>query len=234
MFLLEELEDSLSRMPDSIQTRFHIAKSIAITIDETLPDDSALRANVVREMRQLDQQTRLSHQHSFENIHRNRLILWTSLAFFLITLAVLSYFYIKKIKRRKVIVEVPIEPLPSQPSPLFQTIENTFEQLANEGHSPDAEGWEQMHTHLCTSYPRLASFLEEQQGILNTTELQLCLLTCTNIRQKQVATLLGVSPQNLRNLKVRLYAKLTGTECASVQVFSDFIRDMITTENEQA
>jgi DNA-binding CsgD family transcriptional regulator len=54
----------------------------------------------------------------------------------------------------------------------------------------------------------------------------MCLLSAIDLRQKQVATLLGISPQNLRNQRLRLLARITGRQADSVADFNEWIEGM--------
>lgn len=228
LFLLEELEDSIKVMSDSVQTRYHLAKSLAFSIDALSADmeplDSASRNTIIQELLELDTQTRNYHQRNTLQAHVKQLLIYGVLGLLAIVIGVFGYLYWRKARKTSAL-KLLIKKVSSKPTPLFMKAEESFEQIADNGRCPTSEEWEQMHAYLCCIYPGLTPFLEKHQSALNNTELQLCLLTCTNIRQKQVATLLSVSPQNLRNLKVRLYAKLTGQECSSVQMFSDFIKE---------
>jgi DNA-binding CsgD family transcriptional regulator len=73
-------------------------------------------------------------------------------------------------------------------------------------------------------HPRLIK--ELQQMNLSRSELQMCLLSAIDLRQKQVATLLGISPQNLRNQRLRLLARITGRQADSVADFNEWIEGM--------
>jgi len=54
-------------------------------------------------------------------------------------------------------------------------------------------------------------------------EMQMCLLSAIDMRQKQVATLLGISPQNLRNQRLRLLSRIKGQPCVSISDFAAWI-----------
>ena len=73
-------------------------------------------------------------------------------------------------------------------------------------------------------YPSLLRTLEKQS--LSRSEMQMCLLSAVDMRQKQVATLLGISPQNLRNQRLRLLARITGQNCDSVADFMVWIDEL--------
>ena len=70
-------------------------------------------------------------------------------------------------------------------------------------------------------YPSLLRTLEKQS--LSRSEMQMYLLSAVDMRQKQVATLLGISPQNLRNQRLRLLARIKGQNCDSVADFTVWI-----------
>ena len=69
-----------------------------------------------------------------------------------------------------------------------------------------------------------------KQFNLSRSELQMCLLSAINLRQKQVASLLGISPQNLRNQSIRLLMWVSGRPGDSVQEFIQWIEEMKTEE----
>ena len=106
----------------------------------------------------------------------------------------------------------------AEPQPIFNEIISRMEQLADGGQQPSAEEWEQLHAFVRDRYPLLLRKLEKQN--LSRCEMQMCLLSAVDMRQKQVATLLNISPQNLRNQRLRLLSRIKGQPCESV---SDFI-----------
>ena len=106
----------------------------------------------------------------------------------------------------------------AEPQPIFNEIISRMEQLADGGQQPSAEEWEQLHAFVRDRYPLLLRKLEKQN--LSRSEMQMCLLSAVELRQKQVATLLNISPQNLRNQRLRLLSRIKGQPCESV---SDFI-----------
>ena len=106
----------------------------------------------------------------------------------------------------------------AEPQPIFNEIISRMEQLADGGQQPSAEEWEQLHAFVRDRYPLLLRKLEKQN--LSRCEIQMCLLSAVDVRQKQVATLLNISPQNLRNQRLRLLCRIKGQPCDSV---SDFI-----------
>lgn len=106
----------------------------------------------------------------------------------------------------------------AEPQPIFNEIISRMEQLADGGQQPSAEEWEQLHAFVRDRYPLLLRNLEKQN--LSRSEMQMCLLSAVDMRQKQVATLLNISPQNLRNQRLRLLSRINGQPCESV---SDFI-----------
>ena len=107
----------------------------------------------------------------------------------------------------------------AEPQPIFNEIVCRMEQLADNGQQPSAEEWEQLHTYVRDRYPLLLRKLEKQN--LSRSEMQMCLLSAVDLRQKQVSTLLNISPQNLRNQRLRLLSRIKGCPCDSV---SDFIK----------
>ncbi|MBR1498728.1 MAG: hypothetical protein IJ615_03755 [Bacteroidaceae bacterium] len=111
----------------------------------------------------------------------------------------------------------------AEPQPVFNEIVQRMEELADGGQQPTAEEWEQLHAFVRDRFPALLRTLEKQS--LSRSEMQMCLLSAVDMRQKQVATLLGISPQNLRNQRLRLLARITGQNCDSVADFMVWIDD---------
>ncbi|MBR6129005.1 MAG: hypothetical protein IKQ07_05175, partial [Bacteroidaceae bacterium] len=109
----------------------------------------------------------------------------------------------------------------AEPQPVFNEIVQRMEELADGGQQPMAEEWEQLCVFVRDRYPSLLRTLEKQS--LSRSEMQMCLLSAVDMRQKQVATLLGISPQNLRNQRLRLLARITGQNCDSVADFMVWI-----------
>lgn len=111
----------------------------------------------------------------------------------------------------------------AEPQPIFNEIISRMEQLADGGQQPSAEEWEQLHAFVRDRYPLLLRKLERQN--LSRSEMQMCLLSAVELRQKQVATLLNISPQNLRNQRLRLLCRIKGQPCESVSDFTDWLRE---------
>lgn len=111
----------------------------------------------------------------------------------------------------------------AEPKPVFNEIVQRMEQLADSGQQPSAEEWEQLHAFVRDRYPLLLRKLEKQN--LSRSEMQMCLLSAVDMRQKQVATLLNISPQNLRNQRLRLLSRIKGQPCESVSDFTDWLRE---------
>ena len=104
-----------------------------------------------------------------------------------------------------------------KPEPVFNEIVQRMEQLADNGQQPAAEEWEQLRIFVQSSHPTLLKALEKAN--LTRSELCMCLLSAVGLRQKQVSTLLDISPQNLRNQRLRLLARM-GMKSESVQDFT--------------
>lgn len=111
----------------------------------------------------------------------------------------------------------------AEPQPIFNEIISRMEQLADGGQQPSAEEWEQLHAFVRDRCPLLLRKLEKQN--LSRSEMQMCLLSAVELRQKQVATLLNISPQNLRNQRLRLLSRIKGQPCESVSDFTDWLRE---------
>ena len=110
-----------------------------------------------------------------------------------------------------------------EPQPIFNEIISRMEQLADSGQQPSAEEWEQLHAFVRDRYPLLLRKLEKQN--LTRSEIQMCLLSAVDMRQKQVATLLNISPQNLRNQRLRLLNRIKGQPCDSVSDFISWLKE---------
>ncbi len=134
---------------------------------------------------------------------------WTGAFIILAALILIAVLWIMYRRRRKPTAE---------PQPVFNEIVQRMEELADGGQQPTAEEWEQLCVFVRDRYPSLLRTLEKQS--LSRSEMQMCLLSAVDMRQKQVATLLGISPQNLRNQRLRLLSRIKGQPCESV---SDFI-----------
>lgn len=112
----------------------------------------------------------------------------------------------------------------AEPQPVFNEIVQRMEELADGGQQPTAEEWEQLCAFVRNRYPTLLRTLEKQS--LSRSEMQICLLSAIDMRQKQVATLLGISPQNLRNQRLRLLARIKGQNCDSVADFMAWLDEL--------
>ena len=135
---------------------------------------------------------------------------WEVAFVILVTLIILISALVIMLRRRRKVTP--------EPQPIFNEIISRMEQLADSGQQPSAEEWEQLHIFVRDRYPLLLRNLEKQN--LSRSEMQMCLLSAVELRQKQVATLLNISPQNLRNQRLRLLSRINGQPCESV---SDFI-----------
>jgi DNA-binding CsgD family transcriptional regulator/tetratricopeptide (TPR) repeat protein len=150
-------------------------------------------------------------------------LLLTGVGGSLAALALIAALWIMYRRRRKPATEQQPMPMP-EPQPIFHEIVQRMEQLADGGQQPAAEEWEQLHVFVRDRYPHLVQTLEKQS--LTRSETQMCLLSAVDLRQKQVATLLGISPQNLRNQRLRLLARMGGQPCESVADFTAWIEEL--------
>ena len=130
----------------------------------------------------------------------------------LVALVLIGSLWIAFLRRKKPTAE---------PQPVFNEIVQRMEELADGGQQPMAEEWEQLCVFVRDRYPSLLRTLEKQS--LSRSEMQMCLLSAIDMRQKQVATLLGISPQNLRNQRLRLLARIKGQNCDSVADFTTWL-----------
>ncbi len=144
---------------------------------------------------------------------------WSTEAAFVIlaALVLIAGLWIRRRRKKK-----PAE----EPQPVFNEIVQHMEHLADGAQQPSAEEWEQLHAFVRNRYPALLRTLEKQS--LSRSEMQMCLLSAVDLRQKQVATLLGISPQNLRNQRLRLLARITGQPCESVSDFMTWLDEFRT------
>ena len=133
----------------------------------------------------------------------------------LVALVLIGSLWIAFLRRKKPTAE---------PQPVFNEIVQHMEELADGGQQPTAEEWEQLCVFVRDRYPSLLRTLEKQS--LSRSEMQMCLLSAVDMRQKQVATLLGISPQNLRNQRLRLLARITGQNCDSVADFMAWLDEL--------
>ena len=147
-------------------------------------------------------------------------LLLTGVGVSLAALALIAALWIMYRRRRKPATEQQPMPMP-EPQPIFHEIVQRMEQLADGGQQPAAEEWEQLHVFVRDRYPHLVQTLEKQS--LTRSEMQMCLLSAIDMRQKQVATLLGISPQNLRNQRLRLLSRIKGQPCVSISDFAAWI-----------
>ncbi|MBQ0019939.1 MAG: hypothetical protein KBT39_05385, partial [Bacteroidales bacterium] len=104
--------------------------------------------------------------------------------------------------------------------PAFSEIILHMGKLADMGGQPTADDWEKLHQHILTLHPNWQHSHNLEASHITPQELQLCLLSTTPLRPKQISTLLGVSQQNLRNMRVRLYTRITGQPCTGVEQFT--------------
>ena len=147
-------------------------------------------------------------------------LLLTGVGVSLAALALIAALWIMYRRRRKPATEQQPMPMP-EPQLIFHEIVQRMEQLADGGQQPAAEEWEQLHVFVRDRYPHLVQTLEKQS--LTRSEMQMCLLSAIDMRQKQVATLLGISPQNLRNQRLRLLSRIKGQPCVSISDFAAWI-----------
>ena len=133
----------------------------------------------------------------------------------LVALVLIGSLWIAFLRRKKPTAE---------PQPVFNEIVQHMEELADGGQQPTAEEWEQLCVFVRDRYPSLLHTLEKQN--LSRSEMQMCLLSAVELRQKQVATLLNISPQNLRNQRLRLLARIKGQNCDSVADFMAWLDEL--------
>ena len=143
-------------------------------------------------------------------------LLWLVPILLLFSLIILYFYWSKHSKSAK-----------EQPA-VFVEIVQRMEELADKGKEPTAQEWESLRLFIQERYPTFMNHLVHNE--LSRSELQMCLLSAVGLRQKQVATLLGISPQNLRNQRLRLLARVGDKSTDSVQEFFLWIEKLKTKE----
>ena len=232
LYLLSELEDSIDEMPDYIQTRYKLMKSEAEKTKQMQPayqyqhDDlyhalrqrDSLFSQQISEEREALEQQRQKYQ---ESLRQNHLWQWLGAV---VTLGVVVALYLLWLRHRRKKNDETDKIGASILQPVFSDIILRLGRLADKGEQPTADEWEALRQHVLSLHPDWLHRHGLDSTNVTPQDLQLCLLSTTTLRSKQVATLLGVSQQNLRNLRVRLYTRICGQPCNSVEQFMAWVR----------
>lgn len=232
LYLLSELEDSVGQMPDYIQTRYEMMKREASRMKQMQPACQYRQDDFYDVIRQRDSlfglqlcQEREAYEQQMhryrESLRKSRSWQWLGAAVSLCIAAILSLLWIGR--RRKGIGGAD-KAGPSSSQPAFSDIVLLLGRLADRCEQPTADEWEALRQHVLSLHPDWLHRHGLDRPDVTPQDLQLCLLSTTTLRAKQVATLLGVSQQNLRNLRVRLYARICGQPCNSVEQFMAWVR----------
>lgn len=228
LYLLSELEDSIGQMPTFIQVHYKAMKSEAermvqlqsSTLHEITDFNTAIRqrdsiyqCQLAEERAAYEMQMKQYRDDLYRIRTQQRMAVLFVVLMGIIITCYLGIRFHRRRSRQKTIERL----MPSD-------IEQRLMQLADRGQQPSAEDWDSLRRFILQSHPRWEDKLRYARNPLNSQDLQLCLLSTTNLRPKQIATLLNVSQQNLRNLRVRLYTKATGLPCSSVDAFLDWVK----------
>lgn len=228
LYLLSELEDSIDLMPDYIQTRYKAMKAEAEKVKRMHPATHYQAEDIYAAIRQRDslyqrqlEEERMLYEEQMkqyrEHLDESNSHQWWGIALVALAMAVGTLLWKLNSRRNKRRREEISKLMPND-------IEEQLAKLADLGQQPSAEDWERLRLHILQSNPSWEDKLHIEDVELTPRDLQLCLLSTTSLRSKQVATLLNVSQQNLRNLRVRLYTKVTGEKCINVDQFMNWVR----------
>lgn len=228
LYLLSELEDSIDLMPHYIQTRYKAMKAEAEKVKRMHPathyqaEDiyAAIRQRDSLYQRQLEEERMLYEeqmQQYREHLDESNSRQWWGIGLVVLAMAGGVLLWKLNSRRNKQKREEIKKLMPND-------IEEQLARIADMGQQPSAEDWERLRQHILQGNPSWEDKLHREDIELTPRDLQLCLLSTTSLRSKQVATLLNVSQQNLRNLRVRLYTKVTGEKCINVDQFMNWVR----------
>lgn len=232
LYLLSELEDSIDEMPDYIQTRYRLMKSEAEKTKLIRPayqyqsDDlyhalrqrDSLFTQQISEEREAFELQRQKYQESLCQIH---LLQWLGAVAILGVVVALYLLWLRRGRKKNGGADKIGTPILQ---PAFSDIILRLGRLADKGEQPTADEWEALRLHVLSLHPDWLHRHGLDRSDITPQDLQLCLLSTTTLRGKQAATLLGVSQQNLRNLRVRLYARICDQPCNSVEQFMAWVR----------
>lgn len=228
LYLLSELEDSIHLMPDYIQTRYEAMKAEAEKVKKMQPVHSNMEKDVYDIIHQRDslyrqqlEEERMLYESRMleyrEHLDKSQSRQWWGVALVVVAVVALVLLWWLRQRQRRHRQEEVRKLLPTG-------IEQRLATLADMGNQPSAEDWEALRQQVLQTNPQWEDKLHLQDTKLTQRDLQLCLLSTTSLRPKQVATLLDVSQQNLRNLRVRLYNKVTGEKCLNVDQFTEWVK----------
>lgn len=228
LYLLSELEDSIAQMPDHIQTRYKAMKAEAEKVKRMYPAIHYKAENmydIIHQrdslyQRQLEEERMLYEEQMMqyrEHLDKSNQRQWWGLGLVTVTVMALALLWWLRQRKHRQRQEEVKKLLPTG-------IEQHLATLADMGSQPTAEDWDALHQQVLQANPQWEEKLHVQDTKLTPRDLQLCLLSTTSLRPKQIATLLDVSQQNLRNLRVRLYNKVTGEKCLNVDQFTEWVK----------
>lgn len=231
LYLLSELDDSIGKMPDYIQTRYRMMKNEAEKMKQIQPVYQYRQNDLYDVIRQRDSlfqrqlsEEREAYEHQMrnyrENIRKNHSLLLLSLGVFLGIVTIFTIFWLNRERKRSKGQRLN----DNSQKPVFNEIILHLSTLADTAGRPTADDWEKLHQYVLAKHPDWLHRHSLANSDLTPQELQLCLLSTTSLRPKQISTLLGVSQQNLRNMRVRLYTRITGQPCSGVEQFTTWIR----------
>lgn len=230
LYLLSELDDSIGKMPDYIQTRYEMMKSEAEKMKQIQPVYQYRQNDLYDVIRQRDslfqrqlceerEAYELQMRNYRENIRQSHSLLLLSIGILLGIATIFTIFWLRR-ERKK---DKGQKAQDNNKKPAFSEIILHMGKLADMGGQPTADDWEKLHQHILTLHPNWQHRHNLEGSNITPQELQLCLLSTTPLRPKQISTLLGVSQQNLRNMRVRLYTRITGQPCTGVEQFTRWI-----------
>ncbi len=228
LYLLSELEDSIGQMPDYIQTRYKAMKAEAEKVKRMHPATHYKAEDIYDAIRQRDslyqrqlEEERMLYEEQMQQYQRHLAKSssrqWWGMGLVVLVLAGGATLWLLSSRLRRQRREEMRKLMPND-------IEEHLARLADQGVQPTAEEWERLRQHVLQGNPNWEDRLHREDIELTPRDLQLCLLSTTSLRPKQVATLLNISQQNLRNLRVRLYTKVTGEKCVNVDQFVNWAK----------
>lgn len=88
-----------------------------------------------------------------------------------------------------------------------------------------AEQWEELHTAIDLTYPRITDRLLTLYPKLSEVELQICYLIKISLPLKTIAQMLSRSNSAITNARIRMYKKLKGKD-GKAEFFDQFISDL--------
>ncbi len=109
---------------------------------------------------------------------------------------------------------------------LFSEAAERMSQLADKGEKTTPAEWNALTDAIHANYPHFTDRLREKYKEISRTELQVSYLSAIGLRQKQMSSLMNTTPQNIHNIRYRLYSRLTGERCNTVRQFDELIENI--------